>query len=235
MQPPNMTSTSQSMSDRTTSQPSQRSSSSYRHDTRIRRYRHLLAGISILFLVIYVYTWFYIDGKSREYEQMLLQLRKHEKTLAVTSRELETVKKERDALVQKRIPGLLPLTYDQTINVDNQYIRNIIFTQVKNGKKKSYEYRLVVHNDSLSVIHPEIQILLFNDVGIQIGAATVEFRDPSTGIVHPVLDPGEVRSHTAVIKLLRDAEPRYFLLDISETNPAPTEKLREHLGGIIPP
>jgi len=235
MQSPDMTSTSQSMSDRTTSRPSHSSPSSYRHDTRIRRYRYLLAGISILFLVVYEYTWFYIDGKSREYEQMLLELRKQEKTLAVTSRELETVKMERDALVRKRIPGLLPLTYDQTINIDNQYIRNIIFTQVKNGKKKSYEYRLVVHNDNLSTIHPEIQIMLFNDVGIQIGATTVEFRDPSTGIVHHVLQPGEVRSHTAVIKLQSDEEPRYFLLAMSETNPASTNKLHERLGGIIPP
>jgi len=183
--------------------------------------------------VIYVFTWLYISRKATEYEQTQLELRKQEITLAATSKELERVKKENEALVQGRIPGLLPLTYDETISIDNPYIRNIIFTQVKNGKGKTYEYRLVMNNETLAVIRPQVQILLFNDIGIQIGEATVEFRDPSSGAVRPILDPGEVRSQTAMINLLRDEEPHYFLLNVSETDPASTEKLREQLGGMI--
>jgi hypothetical protein len=233
MQVANTKSTSQSMSGQTSHQHSRRSRSFYRHDSRIRRYKQLLGGITILFLVIYVFTWLYIVRKTTQYEQTLLELRKQEITLAITSEELGRVKKEKEALVEGRIPGLLPLTYDETISIDNPYIRNIIFTQVKNGKGKTYEYRLVMNNDTLSVIHPQVQILLFSDTGIQIGEATVEFRDLATGTVHPVLDPGEVRSQTAVIKLLRDVEPHYFLLTMSEANPASTERLREQLGDII--
>ena len=233
MQTTNTTTSSQSMPGQASHQRSRRSRSSYRHDARVRRYRHLLVGVSILFFVIYVFTWLYISRKATEYEQTQLELRKQEITLAATSKELERVKKENEALVQGRIPGLLPLTYDETISIDNPYIRNIIFTQVKNGKGKTYEYRLVMNNETLAVIRPQVQILLFNDIGIQIGEATVEFRDPSSGAVRPILDPGEVRSQTAMINLLRDEEPHYFLLNVSETDPASTEKLREQLGGMI--
>ena len=47
------------------------------------------------------------------------------------------------------------------------------------------------------------------------------------------LDPGEVRSYTAAIDLIRDEEPSYFLLLITETSNSATEKLREQLNGVI--
>jgi len=126
----------------------------------------------------------------------------------------------KDMMVQDRIPGLLPLIYDEAITVDAGYIRNIIFTLVKNGKQRSYEYRLVMHNDTLSIISPAVEILLFNDTGIQIGVTQVEYRDASTKTERIALDPGEVRSYTSSIDLIRDEEPTYFLLAISEANQA---------------
>lgn len=235
MQTVNTSTASQSNSGDLRSGRSRRPRSSYRCETRIRRYRYLLAGISILFLLIYTFTWFYVARKSAESEQALLQLRIQEKTLGTVNSELETVRNERDALVQGRIPGLLPLTYDETISTDNEYIRNIIFTLVKNGKQETYEYRLVMHNETLSVIHPMVEILLFNDVGVQIGLAQVEHANASTGTGRVALDPGEVRSYTAAINLIRNKEPRYFLLAVSEADQASADKLREHLGDVIAP
>ena len=42
-------------------------------------------------------------------------------------------------MVQERIPGLIPMIYDEAINIDNEYVRNIIFTLAKTGKKNIYE------------------------------------------------------------------------------------------------
>ena len=235
MQTVNTTSTSQSTSGDVNSGRSRRSRSSYRCEAIIRRYKYLLAAISILFLLIYLFSWFYVARKSAASEQALLQLRIQEKTLNEINGELEATRKERDELVQGRIPGLLPLTYDETITTDNEYIRNIIFTLVKNGKKETYEYRLVMHNGTLSVIHPMVEILLFNDVGIQIGLAQVEHANASTGSGRAALDPGEVRSYTAAINLVRNEDPRYFLLAASEADQASADKLREHLGDVISP
>lgn len=231
----NTTSNSEVKSGSATSRHSRRSRSSYRYEARISRYKYLLAGISILFLLIYTFSWFYVARKSAESEQALLELRIQEKTLAKINSELETVRIERDALVQGRIPGLVPLAYDETITTDNKYIRNIIFTKVKNGNKETYEYRLVMHNDTLSVIHPMVEILLFNDIGIQIGLARVEHTNASTGTGRSSLDPGEVRSYTATINLIRDEEPHYFLLAVSQTRQASADRMRQQLGDVIAP
>jgi hypothetical protein len=214
---------------------SSQSRSSYRCRAKIRRYKYLLASIATLFLLTYIFTWFHIARKSTEYEQMLLEFRKQEIAVKIITGELETARSELDTLVQGRIPALLPLTYDEAITVDEEYIRNIIFTLVKSGKKRSYEYRLVMHNDSLSVIRPIVEILLFNDIGIQIGVAKVKYMDAASGTERSVLDPGEVRSYTSSIDLLRDEEPSYFLLAVSETSRDSADRLRGQLGEVISP
>ena len=229
MQSDNTAATLQSTSSKNSSsrsRHSRRSRSSYRCEAKIRRYKYLLAGISTLFLLIYIFTWFHIARKSTEHEQTVLELRKQEVALKAVTSELETVRNEMDALVQDRIPGLLPLKYDEAITVDDKYIRNIIFTLVKNGKKRNYEYRLVMQNDTLSVIRPVVEILLFDDTGIQIGVTQVESKDSSTGTGRSALDPGEVRSYTSSIHLNHDKEPSYFLLAVSEANRSPAHKLR---------
>ena len=217
------------------SRSSRRSASSYRCEAKIRRYKYLLAGISTLFLLTYMFTLFHINRKSTENERLLLEFRKQEVAMNVVTRDLETIRKDMDALVQERIPGLLPIKYDEAITINDKYIRNIIFTQVKNGKKQNYEYRLVMHNNTLSVIRPDVEILLFNDIGIQIGVTQVKYTDASAGTEHAALDPGEVRSYTASIGLIRDEEPSYFLLAVSEGKQIATDRLREHLGDVISP
>jgi hypothetical protein len=229
------TSTSEARSGTVKGRRSRRSRSSYRYEAKIRRYRYFLIGICIIFLLTYVYTWLYIAKQSAQSEQVLLEFRQQEKQLSSMKAELSAATGERDALVQERIPGLLPIQYDQTITPDNEYIRNIIFTMVKTGQKETYEYRLVMQNDTLSVIHPMVEILIFNDVGIQIGMAEVRHKDASTTTRRAALDPGEVRSYTATINLIRDEEPYYFLLAVSQANQASAEKLREHLGDVISP
>jgi hypothetical protein len=215
---------------------SRRSRSSYRYAAKVRHYRLSLAGISILFLIILIFSWLHLARESSEYHQAILDLRKQELLVKNLTSELETVKNERDILVQKRIPGLIPLTFDKAINIDNQYVRNIIFTLAKTGKRSIYEYRLVLHNNTLSIARPKAKIILFNDIGIQIGMAQIEQADKSTEAdARTALDPGEVRSYTAAIDLTREEDPSYFLLEISETTHKGTNTLRNHLEGMITP
>ena len=213
---------------------SHRSRSSYRYESRIQRYKIMLAVISLLFLIALFFMWLNSNNDSSERHQALLDLRKQEAIAKNLAAELETVKNERDILVQQRIPGLTPLRYDEAINVDNKYVRNIIFTLAKTGKKKIHEYRLVLHNNTLAIAHPKAQIILFNDTGIQIGMAQIEQTDATTEMDgRSALDPGEVRSYTAAIDLIRDEEPSYFILIISESNHTASDKLREQLNGVI--
>ena len=215
---------------------SRRSRATYRYAARVRNYKLLLAGISILFLIVLIFSWLHLARESSEYHQAIMDLRKQEVLVKNLAGELEVVKNERDILVQERIPGLIPMTYDEAINIDNEYVRNIIFTLAKTGKNNIYEYRLVLHNNTLSIARPKARIILFNDIGIQIGMAQIEQTDASTEIdARTSLDPGEVRSYTAAIDLIRKEEPSYFLLDITETSNAATDTLRKQLNGVISP
>jgi hypothetical protein len=208
--------------------------SSYRYESRVRRYKIYIALISLFFLIALFFMWLDSNNDSSEYHQAILDMRKQEVVTKKLATELETVKAERDILVQQRIPGLIPLLYDETINVDNKYVRNIIFTLAKSGKKNIYEYRLVLHNNTLTVARPKAEIILFNNIGIQIGMAQIEQSDATIEIDgRAALDPGEVRSYTAAIDLIRDEEPSYFLLIISESKHTATDKLREQLDGVI--
>ena len=213
---------------------SRRSRSSYRYEARVQRYKMYLAGVTLLLLISLFFMWLNSGNDSSEYHQTILELRKQEAVSKNLAAELEKVKGERDILVQQRIPGLIPLRYDEAINIDNQYVRNIIFTLAKSGKKNIYEYRVVLHNNTLTVARPKAEIILFNDIGIQIGMAKIEQTHATTEADgRAALDPGEVRSYTAAIDLIRDEEPSYFLLIISEANHTATEKLREQLDGVI--
>jgi len=213
-----------------------RSRSSYRYATKLRHYRLFLAGLSILFLIILIFSWLHLARQSSEYHQAILDLRKQEVLAKNLTSELETIKNERDILVQERIPGLIPLTFDEAINIENKYVRNIIFTLAKTGKKNIYEYRLVLHNNTLSIARPKAKIILFSDIGIQIGMAQIEQSDASTETdSRTALDPGEVRSYTAAIDLIRDEKPSYFLLEISEASNKASDMLRNQLDGIITP
>jgi hypothetical protein len=214
---------------------SRRSRSSYRCEAKIRHYKYLLAGISIFFLLVYVFTWFHMARKSTEHQQTMLEFRKQEVALKAVTSELDTIRSEMAVLVQNRIPGLLPIKFDEVITVDASHIRNIIFTLVKNGKKRNYEYHLVMQNDTLSIIHPVVEILLFDETGIQIGVTQVETRHASTATRRSTLDPGEVRSYTSSLNLNRGKEPSYFLLAVSESKQIATDRLREHLGNVLSP
>jgi len=215
---------------------SRHSRASYRYAAKVRSYQLLLAGISILFLIILIFSWLHLAGKSSEQHQAILDLRKQEVLVKNLAGELETVKNERDILVQERIPGLIPMTYDEAISIDNEYVRNVIFTLAKTGNNNIYEYRLVLHNNTLSIARPKARIILFNDIGIQIGMAQIEQTDASTETdARASLDPGEVRSYTAAIDLIRDEEPSYFLLDITETSNTATDTLRKQLNDVISP
>ncbi len=212
-----------------------RSRSSYRCEAKIKRYKYLIAGISSSFLAIVILMLFYISGQSERHQQAKLQLRKLETSLQNFTVELEQARNERDALVQGRIPDLAPMKFDEAIPVGNEYVRNVIFTLVKSGNKNMYEYRLVLSNDSLSVVRPRVEILLFNKLGIQIGNAQVKAVNDTTSVGRATLEPGEVRSYSDNIDILRKGEPEYFLIIVTESEKTSSKTMREHLGDVISP
>jgi hypothetical protein len=154
--------------------------------------------------------WFYTSGLSVENEHISAELYRQTQQLTATKAALEKLQGERDSLIQGRLPNLLPLEYDKAIPLTEKYLRNIIFTLIKNQEKVATEYRVVLQNDTLSVIHPEVKILFFGDLGIQIGAAEITPYELDTD--EATLEPGEIRSYSGPIELFREGIPHYFLV-----------------------
>ena len=76
---------------------------------------------------------------------------------------------------------------------------------------------------------------LFNELGIQIGNAQVEARNATTNIDRMTLEPGEVRSYSDMIKMLRQGEPAYFLIHVEHRGQEEGEKTREYPDEVISP
>ena len=220
---------------RTYTRRKRRSRPSYHHQVKIRRYKFLIAGIVILFLLIYIFTLLHFSGESNRHQQNTIQLRKLETSLGKVTTELEKVRSERDAMVKGRIPDLSPLRFDEAIPIGENFIRNVIFTLVRNGNTTIYEYRLVLSNEGLSVIRPEVEIFLFNELGIQIGNAHVQAGNATTNVSRVTLEPGEVRSYSDTIDMVRQGEPMYFLINSSNKEKPESDALREHLGDVVSP
>jgi len=147
-------------------------------------------------------------------DALSLEVLRLERDLAVSKEELKFVVAERDELVTTRIPGLESLAFDETITVERDYVRNILFTMTVQRGQSAYEFRLVLANDELSDVIPNVSVLLFNQLGIQVGAASVSLKSLSmeTGLFK--LAPGDVRSYSGRVDLLNATEPTYYVLDI---------------------
>lgn len=111
------------------------------------------------------------------------------------------------SLVAGKIPDLNELIFDQVIEVNQDYVKNLVFSVSKKSDQTRYEYQIVLHNKTPIVVQPRVKVLLFDRTGLQIGISDLK------GIKDNVLIPGETRSLHAVFDIsLENRLPTYFLL-----------------------
>ena len=181
-------------------------------ESRLRLLKLALGFLGAMFFLTVLFMSGYLASLAGENDSLISELHRSERQVDRLQAELQQVSAQRDLLVQDRIPDLRPLEYDQAIAVDQGYIRNVIFTLARNGEETRHEYRIVLHNDSLSVVQPEVKIVLFDEVGVQIGLASLDRATVSTETDRTLLDPGEVRSYSGTISMLGHKPPHYFLI-----------------------
>lgn len=111
-------------------------------------------------------------------------------------------------LVKSRLPNLTELAFDQVIEVNNRFVKNIVFTVTgKNGQKR-FEYKTVLENTGVEAIEPEAKLVFFDRLGIQIGEADIVSGAP--GSEQGPLEPGEARSYYHSVQFPKSLAPRYF-------------------------
>jgi len=149
----------------------------------------------------------------REITDLTVLGRKQAQKLALLEPKLVEMEEEIAALVESRLPHLTVLGFDKVLPVDKRYVKNIAFTLAGKGGKKRYEYKMVMDNRGLVSVHPYVQIIFFDKVGIQVGMS--ELGVDSDGMpTLDMLERGEIRSHVSQVRLTDNIEPKYFTVRV---------------------
>ena len=203
-----------------TDRESRRYSGRSRHSRSIEKIFRLRVIIAVLSVALLVTTfgWIAASAKLAATEERFLQYQLSSRQEISESQhltaEVERLKSEKEILVKGVIPGLRLLEFDSTITIEDQYVRNIGFTLTGTNHTKNYEYRIVLHNDSLNVIAPAVTVFLFDDRGIQVGTTVLSKIDATSKVEFSSLQPNETRSYTGRIGLNIQSEPKYFMVDV---------------------
>ncbi len=164
-----------------------------------------LAVVSLILVVVSIYSSARISALNQNKHQLEYALKKTQNQLETLKPEMEEVKASLNELVNSRIPGLYKLETNKVMDVQSEQIKNIVFTVLKRSGKIYYKYLLVVENNSAKKLSPSFKVLLFNRDGIHVATHKVEDGTELTA--------GESRDYTSEIEFLFEAEPRYFYID----------------------
>ncbi|MCA1806026.1 MAG: hypothetical protein LC646_12025 [Xanthomonadaceae bacterium] len=186
---------------------SRRQRSTARNSTLVAVLAGLL-GLSIFLLVVGAIT---LGGRvttlTNTNRALTEELFRHEQEIRQLRPRLEASERELQMLMEGRLPNLHSLIPDQVIQVQEQYIKNIVFTVVNQGEDNIYEYKLVMDNTAQLRIQPRFRVMVFDRMGVQVGVDDVELAD--------ALGAGESRSHASTLDVFMNSQPRYFAIDFN--------------------
>ena len=190
--------------------------SSRRRTTELRYTRIGLVVAAFALIIVSISSKFSVQRLESEHDSLTIQVRKQERELKETHVALDLARAELKEMLEGRLPNLQQLEFDLATTIDDRYVKNVIFSLTGKGESRVYEYRLVMHNETLAMLAPNAEILLFDEVGVQVGSAAVTSEVATTRSDEKMLEPGEIRSYSAVIHMNRDREPRYFVVKVRD-------------------
>ncbi len=198
-----------------------RSHSSRRHSSRSRRKilkLRITVGVLLVLIVGLSIGWFLTSVKLADmrgkYYKDQASVRKGAGSTQVLEARIADLEAQNASLVVGQIPGLALLEYDKTLQIDREYLRNIGFTLTGTAYSKNYEYRAVLHNNSMNIVRPLVTVYLFDERGIQIGQARLSRENATSRVDSENLQPDETRSYTGRVELNLESEPKYFLVTL---------------------
>lgn len=132
--------------------------------------------------------------------------------LAELRAQLPHMRQELATLVREHRPELRPLVFDQVIPIDKGHVKSILFMVYGVGEAKIHEYQLVLTNPTRAALHEPINILLFDQAGVEVGRIPVGTSRQGKTLID--LEPGEVRTYSGRVDFQQDmaGEPLYFML-----------------------
>jgi cell division protein FtsB len=177
--------------------------------SRAELQRRFLAGstVALLLACIGLTLWAFNQQSARHAAQLRqqAQIEGLSEKLDVATASLEETRQAVDGLANDRIPGLLPFKIDEPLFVDTPFVRELSFT-LASPPATGHECRVVLENNSNSIIRPTLSVALFDSVGIQLAGA--QLVDGS----REALRANEIRSFFVTLEALGDRAPIYYHL-----------------------
>ncbi len=186
--------------------------STHSHRKRTKLIYGLWTAVGLLFLTL-LFVSIKLSMYAKEVTELNMIEKKQSRELEQMRPKLDQLKKEIDDLVMGRLPSLHRLEFDKVIPIQEQYVRNIIFTLIGREQDRNYEYKLTLKNDTLTAIHPIVKILFFDRLGIQVGSSSIGLDEHGLPTLE-VLERGEVRSYSSVVKLSDGRRAEYFMVQV---------------------
>ncbi len=210
---------------RSRSRSSSKSSSSSSKKKRGKSYKSLKNRTRILLVatvsmaIILVITLFTLGVNlvlaTRENNVLEAKLKVTNSEMAGMETELAALKEEKNKLLRGILPNLSPLTLDQVIDLNDGYLKNITFSYKKVKNVSGYEYKLVLQNNLLTSIFPEVSLFFFTKDGIQQGLSEIGGTDENA-IKANALGPAETTSYSAFIPFTSNKnKPEYYMIERS--------------------
>jgi len=169
-----------------------------------------VTGLAVLCLFLGGWAYRATDN----YRQAMHSRYLESEALAAARSEIDATKSELATLIENRIPNLQPFVADQVVPICKSYVRNVTFTVARKDGRPIYQYQLVVSNQSDIMVQPDVSVLMFDRVGIEIGRSEVPVHAQDGPVTEFTLYPNEVESYGADIDLGSSAVPAYFKLQI---------------------
>jgi len=174
--------------------------------TRMQSRKLVISTALLLLACIGLALWGYHEStRAAAVERQQAKIKSLTDQLFAAKTELEEAHRNLDALVNGRLPGLLPFRIDEPIAVDIPFVRELSFKPAT-PPASGYVCKLVIENDSSAPIQPVISVAVFDEVGTRLARARlVDARQEPLRV-------GEIRSFFANILTADGIVPRHFRL-----------------------
>lgn len=189
-------------------------SSHHRRRHSSRRWVPVLALVSGLLVLLVIVLSVQIRVLWNEKVFLSSMERQLAEEVSAQREQIAKLREEMALLVQGRTPRLHPIVLDQVVPVNQAYVRHVLFTVTRKGSQENYEYTLVMENDSLRQIDPDVKVMFFDRNGIQVGISEIGWEPRGKQSVEP-LARGEIRNHSASVNLFDESPPEYFLIRVA--------------------
>ena len=184
---------------------------------KLRRMRVLVAVLLAAIVAGVVMTIFGYSELKRfrtEAGSLGVQVRQLEAELLEARERLVEMNDDLRILLANRIPGVAEMSFSRPIEINDQYVKNLTFVRSGTDDDQGIEFSAVLENIRSTPIVPQVAISLFDEAGLQLGAAKLENNQGGDGPTGAEMQPGEGRQYVGTIDLQRQVPPKYFTIEV---------------------